>query len=327
MQLSVATEYWRNARPVVVSRGRYEGSDLVVVEVSGEAVAGRGECCPLSHYGQSPAASTAELHAIAHHLSAGLSRRDLLDVLPPGPARNGLDCALWDYEARAQGQSAWTLAGIAKPAQVATAMTLMMASPQEMAAAAAEHSEFANLKLKLGRDGAAEALLAVRRARPDAALSIDANEAWTIDELEALYPVFEACQVVMVEQPLRADADDALRRTRSPVPLCADESFHSSVDLPRCAERYDYVNIKLDKCGGLTEALRILDLAPAHGLKTMVGCMFATSLAIAPALLAAARADYADLDAPLHLASDRPDAFAIRQGAYDLATSSLWGEP
>jgi L-alanine-DL-glutamate epimerase-like enolase superfamily enzyme len=324
VKVTVAVEQVTMARPVAVSRGAYAHADLVVVTLSDDGLTGRGECSPIAHYGWSAAQTVAEIEALSAELPR-LSRQALQHRLPPGPTRNAIDCALWDLEAKRAGVSVWELAGIAPPDRQPTAMTLVMSDAADMARQAAKHAAFSTLKLKLGAEGAAEAIRAVRAARPDARLSIDANEGWSMAHMEALYPLFVEAGVAMVEQPLPAHGDAGLAATDAPVPLCADESFHHLGDLARVAGLYDYVNIKLDKCGGLTEALAILESAPAHGLKCMVGCMFATSLAVAPALLVAAGCDFVDLDGPLHLSSDRRDAFALANGAYLTQSSALWG--
>jgi L-alanine-DL-glutamate epimerase-like enolase superfamily enzyme len=311
-------------RPIVVSRGSYPDHEIVVVEVAdSEGRVGVGECCPIAHYGESGAKVCADLAALS--LPDSLSREHLLDLLPPGPARNGLDCALWDLEAKRTGSSVWRLAGIAAPERQATALTLMMAPPEDMAAQARDAAGFHTLKLKLGPDDPGRAIAAVRQARPDATLAVDANEGWTMPQLRSLLPVLRSHGVVMVEQPLPASDDTELDRDDFSVALCADESFHSSADLARVARGYAYVNIKLDKCGGLTEALRIVEACRNHSLKAMVGCMFATSLATAPALVVAARCDFADLDGALLIANDRPGALALDGDAYVPKSSSLWG--
>lgn len=312
-------------RPIVVSRGSYADHEIVVVEViDSDGIRGVGECCPIAHYDQSGAKVVAALDSISGDVGS-LTRAGLLDILPPGPARNGLDCALWDLEAKREGISVWQLAGITPPASQPTAITLMMASPDDMAAQAVEASAFGTLKLKLGRNMPAEAIIAVRRARPDALLAIDANEGWSLDELIALEPAMKSAGIFMVEQPLKAGSDHDLKREAINLDVCADESFHSSSDMADVSARYEFINIKLDKCGGLTEAIRILDRAPDYGLKSMVGCMFGTSLANAPALVVASRCDFADLDGPLLIIEEREGGALMCDGAYLPTTSSLWG--
>lgn len=315
------------ARAVSVSRGTYPDHEVVIVTLVDDGVTGRGECCALAHYGLSASQTVAELEATAPKLSARTTREDLLELLPSGPARNGLDCALWDLECKRRGVSAWALAGVEQPRNVDTAATIVLASPEDMAAQAQRWAAHGTLKLKLGGENAAQCIRAVRFARPDACLTIDANEAWRPQAFEALWPVLKEAGVALIEQPLRVDEDTAMPRKGAPAPICADESFHNLRDLERMQGLYDYINIKLDKCGGLTEALRIIHAAPRYGVRCMVGCMFATSLAIAPALIVASLCDFADLDGPLHLESDRPGAYRIAGGAYDTCSSHLWGQP
>jgi L-alanine-DL-glutamate epimerase-like enolase superfamily enzyme len=312
-------------RAITVSRGSYDTAEIVVAKIKDGAFEGRGECCPIAHYGWSADEVLLEIEAFAGSCSA-LSRAGLLASMPAGPARNAIDCALWDLETARSGRSAWELAGLVPPDRQATAMTIVLASPEDMAEQARAFADFQLLKLKLNADEPAEAIRMVRAARPDAILTVDANEGWSVAELEALYRVFEDERVALVEQPLPAGSDEELERSTCPVPICADESFHSTADLEAAARKYQYVNIKLDKCGGLTEALRIVEMAPGYGLRCMVGCMFATSLAIAPALLIAGRCDFADLDGPLHLREDRGlDGFRIQNGEYLTGSSRIWG--
>lgn len=325
MLVEAHVESVRMGRPVSVSRGSYAEHDIVVVTLTEGSRRGRGECCAIAHFGLSAAETVAEIMAVASRLDSNTTRADLLTLLPPGPARNGLDCALWDLEAARTGRSAWSLAGLQPPDRVATAMTLSLGSPADMAAQARSRAAFSTLKLKLGREDPVACVRAVREARPDARLTVDANEAWSSALLHDLLPAFAALEVAMVEQPVRAGEDGALEALKGHVPLCADESFHAAPDLARIASAYDWVNIKLDKCGGLTAALDIIEQAPRYGLQCMVGCMFATSLAIAPALIAASRCAIADLDAPLHFASDRKDGYQIETGEYLVSSSTLWG--
>lgn len=325
MKIETRIERVRMARPVAVSRGSYPEHDVVVVTLSDGSFRGRGECCAIAHFGLSAEQTVSDIDAASGWIDHGTTREDLLSLLPAGPARNGLDCAMWDLEAARAKQSVWALAGMAEPERAPTAVTILLDSPEDMAAQAVARSAFATLKLKLGGADAEASVRAVRAARPDARLTIDANEAWTTDQLRALLPVFAELGVALVEQPVPAALDGALDSLRGIVPLCADESFHTIDDLEHVAQRYDWVNIKLDKCGGLTAALAIIDAAPAHGLSCMVGCMFATSLAIAPAMIAASRCTVADLDGPLHLATDRDDPFRLENGAYVVDSSSIWG--
>ncbi len=315
------------SRPVTVSRGAYGDHDIIVVTVTDAGYVGRGECCALAHYGLSAKQTIAEIEGAAKALPAQSTREDLLALLPPGPARNGIDCAMWDLESKRKGKSVWALAELTQPARVDTAVTVVLSTPEDMAEQALRWSAHSTLKLKLGGNDAAACLRAVRAARPDAHLAVDANEAWRPEQFMALWPVLEETGVMLIEQPLRSGEDISMPRQGAPAPICADESFHSLRDLELVKGRYDYINIKLDKCGGLTEALRIVEAAPRYGLRCMVGCMFATSLAIAPALVVASVCDFADLDGPLHITNDRAGGFRVTSGAYETNSSQLWGRP
>ncbi len=255
-----------------------------------------------------------------------LGRKELADRLPAGAARNALDCALWDLEAKKADQSAAALAGLPPLHPVHTAFTISLGSPELMASQAqAARTTYSLLKLKLGGAGDPERLSAVREVAPDARLIVDANEAWRPDNLELLLDAAAAAGVELVEQPLPADNDDLLERITRPVPVCADESVHDRASLDRNLGRYDAVNIKLDKTGGLSEALLVAERARAHGLKIMVGSMVATSLAMAPAVLVAQDADWVDLDGPLLLARDREPGLTYASGMILPPLPELWG--
>jgi L-alanine-DL-glutamate epimerase-like enolase superfamily enzyme len=256
----------------------------------------------------------------------GLDRADLQALLPAGAARNALDCALWDLEAKRLGTSAAALEGLAPLRAVETAFTISLASPEEMAARARDAASYPLLKLKLGGDGDEERLAAVREeAVPNARLIADANEAWRASNLERLLESAKAARVELIEQPLPTGDDAALEHLARAVPVCADESVHDRTSLATIAKRYDAVNIKLDKAGGLTEALATAAEARRLGLKIMVGCMVATSLAMAPALLLAQDADFVDLDGPLLLERDRVPGLAYSSGTVMPAPTALWG--
>ena len=245
--------------------------------------------------------------------------------MPAGAARNAIDCALWDFEAKTSGRRVHELAGLSAPAPVTTCFTISLGTPDEMAAKARAAAHRPLLKLKLGGSGDAERVAAVRAAVPQARLVADANEAWTIDQLPALMQACRRARIELVEQPLPAGQDDALATLERLVPLCADESVHTAADLPRLARLYDAVNIKLDKTGGLTEALAMSAAAQAAGLKIMMGCMVGTSLGMAPALLLAQRAAWVDLDGPLLLASDREHGLRYDGGTVFPPEAALWG--
>jgi L-alanine-DL-glutamate epimerase-like enolase superfamily enzyme len=304
-KLGVRIERFPITGGFTISRGSKHEAVVVVAEISDGVHAGRGECVPYGRYGETAEGVVAAIEACAGAVAHGLSRADLQSLLPPGAARNALDCALWDLEAKRSGRRAAELAGLPQLHPVTTAFTLSLGSPEAMAAKAREASFYPLLKLKLGGDGDKERLRAVREAAPGARLIADANEAWQPHDVESLLAAAAAEGVELVEQPLPAGRDDVLAAIERPVSVCADESVHDSASLDGLVGRYDAVNIKLDKAGGLTEALRTAERARALGLKIMVGSMVATSLAIAPALLLAQEAEWVDLDGPLLLASDR----------------------
>lgn len=315
------TEVWPLADAFVISRGAKTEARVVVATVSDGRLTGRGECVPYSRYDETVDGVAA---AIAACVVAG-SRFVLHASLPHGAARNAIDCALWDLEAKRAGRPAASLAGMPDLQPVLTCYTLSLGKPESMAAKAAAVPHLKLLKLKLGGDGDDARMAAVRQARPDARLVADANEAWTPDMLEPFLAVAGAAGIELIEQPLPAGADAALASIARLVPICADESVHTSADLVGLRDRYDAVNIKLDKAGGLTEALAMSRMARSLGFRIMAGSMVGTSLAAAPALLLAQDADWADLDGPLLLARDRAHGLAIRDGVIAPPQPALWG--
>jgi L-alanine-DL-glutamate epimerase-like enolase superfamily enzyme len=323
--LSVAVERWPISGGFTISRGVKHEAVVVVATISDGAYSGCGECVPYGHYGESVEAVVAAIEACAKRVADGLSRTELLELLPPGAARNALDCAIWDFEAKRAGRSVAELVGLGTPKPVLTAFTLSLGPPEAMAERAREASAYPLLKLKLGGDGDAMRLAAVRAAAPNARLIADANEAWRPEALEHLLEAAASAGVELIEQPLPASDDEVLQRVAHRVPICADESVHDRASLERIAARYDAVNIKLDKAGGLTEALAVKASARALGLKVMVGSMVGTSLAMAPALLLAQDADFVDLDGPLLLARDRVPGLIYEGGMVLPPTSELWG--
>jgi L-Ala-D/L-Glu epimerase len=286
---------------------------------------GRGECVPYPRYGETPAVSAAALEGLQDAVARGLDRVALQAALPAGAARNALDCALIDLEAKRSGQRAWVLLGRGEPRPCTTAYTISLGAPEtmEQAAAAAAHRPL--LKVKLGGEGDPERIVAVRRAVPKAELIVDANESWTGSNLERNLDACAAAGVTLVEQPLPAGQDGLLARIRRPIPVCADESVHDRKSLDGLRERYDAVNIKLDKTGGLTEALAMADSARALGFGIMVGCMVATSLSMAPAMLLTPLARVVDLDGPLLLARDRDHALRYDGSLIYPPEAALWG--
>ena len=315
-----------------ISRGSKQEAAVVVVELlgvtsDGREIRGLGECVPYGRYGETVDGVAAAIEAQAKAVTAGMDRRALQSALPAGAARNALDCAFWDLECKALAQPAWRLAGQPEPGPVTTAFTLSLAAPAEMGRAAREAAAMPLLKLKLG-GGDAEDVERVRQVRlnaPNSRLIVDANEGWTIEQLAVLAPELAVLGVKLIEQPLPAGQDAALARFASPVPLGADESCHGIDGLADLRSRYSVVNIKLDKTGGLTEALRLKAAAQAAGFGVMVGCMVATSLSMAPAFLLAQGADFVDLDGPLLLARDREPGIAYDGAWMAEPPSALWG--
>ena len=325
-ELSVSVERWPIRGGFTISRGSKHEAVVVVATIHEGAYHARGECVPYARYGESVASVVQAIEACRPAIVQGLDRADLQALLPAGAARNALDCALWDLEAKRLGTSAAALEGLAPLRAVETAFTISLASPEEMAARARDAASYPLLKLKLGGDGDEERLAAVREeAVPNARLIADANEAWRASNLERLLESAKAARVELIEQPLPTGDDAALEHLARAVPVCADESAHDRTSLATIAKRYDAVNIKLDKAGGLTEALATAAEARRLGLKVMVGCMVATSLAMAPALLLAQDADFVDLDGPLLLERDRVPGLAYSSGTVMPAPTALWG--
>ncbi len=325
VNLTVRRERWPIAGTFAISRGSKTEAEVVVAELFEADRRGRGECVPYGRYGETVEDVIAALEAQAARLAAGLTRDILLQAMRPGAARNALDCALWDLEAKRRGISAFALAGIAAPHPVTTAYTISLDEPARMADAAARARARPLIKVKLGGDGDGARIAAVRRAAPDAQLIVDANEGWRADTLAENFSACHAAGVTMIEQPLPAGADDALARIKAPMTLCADESVHGLESLGALAGKYGMVNIKLDKAGGLTAALALADAARAQGFAIMVGSMVGTSLAMAPALVLAQRAAIVDLDGPLLLARDRPHGLRYDGSVVHPPERELWG--
>lgn len=330
LRLDAAAETWPIAGSFTISRGsRTEAHVVVATLTDGQGRIGRGECVPYARYGESVAGVLAEITGLTEAIAAGLTRQDLQTRLPPGAARNALDCAFWDLAARQTGRRAWELAGVVMPESVTTAYTLSLGDPDSMAAAARAAAGRPLLKVKLGGDGDAARIAAVRAAAPDCVLIVDANEAWRAESLAENLAACRAARVALIEQPLPAGADAALRAVGpadlAGMVICADESAHASAGLAALTDRYGAINIKLDKTGGLTEALAVRAAARDLGLRVMVGCMLATSLAMAPGLVLAADADYVDLDGPLLLAQDRVPGLVFTGSQIAPPPLGVWG--
>ena len=326
MELSVRIERWPLAGAFTISRGTKTEAVVVAVEFGDGTHRGRGECVPYARYGETPDGVVAAIEAIRPALRGGLDRVGLQDALAAGAARNALDCACWDLNAKQTGRRVHELAGLAVPKPRITAYTLSLAAPAAMAEAAERAALRPLLKVKLGGgDDDGRRIAAVRRAAPQAELIVDANEGWNEDNLAQNLAACAEAGVTLIEQPLPDGRDAALARIKRPIPVCADESVHDRASLDALAGKYDAINIKLDKAGGLTEALALAAAAERRGFAVMVGCMVATSLAMAPAMLVAQRASVVDLDGPLLLAKDRPDGLRYVGSLAYPPEPALWG--
>ncbi len=317
----VSEDRFALAEVFTIARGSRSHADVLSVEISRADARGRGECVPYARYGESIASVRAQIEG----LDAGISRAALQTALLAGAARNAVDCALWDWEAKRAGRAVWDLAGLGPPQPVITAFTLSLDTPERMEAAARRHAQRPLLKIKLGTPDDMPRLEAVRRGAPDTRIIIDANEGWSTEVYAELAPHLLDLGVAMVEQPLPAGADDMLAEIARPLPVCADESCHDCASLPALKGKYDMVNIKLDKTGGLTEAFALRAAARAAGFQVMVGCMVGSSLAMAPAVLVAQGAEIVDLDGPLLLAEDRAPALHYDAEGVHPPLPALWG--
>ncbi|MBV1698414.1 MAG: dipeptide epimerase [Hyphomicrobiales bacterium] len=325
MELSVRIERWPLAGAFTISRGSKTEAVVVVAELSDGIHRGRGESVPYARYGETPDGIVAAIEAMRPALRQGLDRAALQHAMPAGAARNALDCAYWDVNAKQKGCRAYDLAGIAGPVPVVTAYTISLAGAAQMAAEAEQAAWRPLLKIKLGAGDDAVRIAAVRRAAPKAELIVDANEGWQADGLQRNLAACADAGVTLIEQPLPQANDDCLARIKRPIPVCADESLHDRATLDALAGKYDAVNIKLDKAGGLTEALALAAEAERRGFRIMVGSMVATSLAVAPAILVAQRARVVDLDGPLLLARDRTDGLRYEGSVVYPSEPALWG--
>jgi L-Ala-D/L-Glu epimerase len=324
--LEVSVERFPIAGRFTIARGSRTEAVVVTATIRDGAARGWGECVPYARYGETPEGVVAALESLRPALEAGLDREALGEAMAPGAARNALDCALWDLDAKRSGVPAYLSAGLDRLRPATTAYTISLDAPEAMARAAAAASHRPLLKIKLGApDGDVDRIRAVRAAAPDATLLADANEGWTEADLTRYFEACAEAGFALVEQPLPADRDEALRGRPRPVPLCADESLHDRAGLDRLVGLYDAVNIKLDKAGGLTEALALAAAAEERGLALMVGCMVGTSLAMAPATLLAARARFVDLDGPLLLARDRENGLVYDGSTVQPPSPALWG--
>jgi L-alanine-DL-glutamate epimerase-like enolase superfamily enzyme len=325
MKLTSTDERWPIAGSFTISRGSKTEAHVVKVTLRDGAHEGHGECVPYPRYEETVAQVLEALETARPSIEAGFTHADVASLLAPHAARNALDCALWDLEAKQAGQPAWKLAGLPEPRPAVTAYTLSLDTPEAMGEAAAKAASRPLLKLKLGREGDAERLKHIRRNAPNSRLIIDANEGWTPDNLAQMLAACADVGVELVEQPLPAGNDEALRHIRRPIAVCADESAHDRDGLDQLVGKYDAINIKLDKTGGLTEAIALARASEARGLKIMVGCMLATSLGMAPAFLLSPLADFIDLDGPLLLKKDRDPGIRFEGSLMYPPPRELWG--
>ncbi|ABA77916.1 dipeptide epimerase [Rhodobacter sphaeroides] len=319
--ITVTPESFRLAEVFTISRGSRTESRVLTVTVTREGLSGRGECVPYARYGET-------LESVADQIATlpeNLTRADLQTLLPAGAARNAVDCALWDLEAKDSGKRVWQLLGLPAPQPQVTAFTLSLDAPEKMRAAAARNAHRPLLKIKLGTPDDMARLEAVRAGAPATRIIVDANEGWTADIYTELAPHLLRLGVALVEQPLPAGQDELLAEIARPLPVCADEACHDRHSLPALKGKYDVVNIKLDKTGGLTEALALREAALAEGYGLMVGCMVGSSLAMAPATLVAQGAAYVDLDGPLLLAEDREQPLVFDEAGIHPPSAELWG--
>lgn len=321
LHITARLENWSLAQPFVISRGAKNEAVVVVAEASDGRVNGYGECVPYGRYGETAADILAQIAS-----QTDIENRDgLLEAMPAGAARNAIDCALWDFEAKRSGTRVFEILRLGTPTAVETFYTLSLGAPEDMAKQAEAARPLRLLKLKLGGESDIRRMEMVRRARPDARLIADANEAWSKEHVQARLNAAADLGFELIEQPLPSEDDELLAQIRHAVPVCADESLRTSCDLDGIKQKYDAVNIKLDKAGGLTAALRLARAARAQGLKIMIGSMVGTSLSMAPALHLAPLADWVDLDSPLLLAKDRTHGLVVCDGLIEPSSARLWG--
>lgn len=321
MEIKVERDVFRLAEVFTISRGSRSEAKVLTIRIQDGSYAGRGECLAYARYGWTEENITEQVMG----LPTAFTREELQGLLPAGTARNAVDAALWDIEAKRAGKRVWELAGLSAPGPQVTAFTLSLAEPEKMQVAAAKNAYRPLLKIKLGTADDMARLEAVRRGAPNSKIIVDANEGWTADIYSDLAPHLLRLGVALVEQPLPAGSDDMLAEIERPLPVCADESCHDRSSLPGLKGKYDFANIKLDKTGGLTEALALKNAAIAQGYGIMVGCMLGSSLAMAPAVLVAQGVDFVDLDGPLLLAEDRDHALKFDEAGVYPPSAALWG--
>jgi L-Ala-D/L-Glu epimerase / N-acetyl-D-glutamate racemase len=324
-KLRIERRVWALREPFVTSRGAETDCPVIVAHLEEGGSTGRGEAVGVDYHGETLDSLTAQVEAVRSQVEGGSGRRDLLSLLPPGGARNALDAALWDLEAKQSGRSAWDLAGVGAPRPIATTVTIGIRSLEGYEARARSLTNHPWIKVKVSADNPVDAVAAVRRGAPSARLVVDANQAWGVDLLRSVAPRLADLRVDLLEQPVSIEDGEALGGLDLPIPVCADEAANTVDDLPGLVESYEFVNIKLDKSGGLTAGLELAHAARAAGLRLMVGCMVGGSLAMAPAMVLAQLCEVADLDGPLLQADDWPDGIEYRDGVMTPPSPRLWG--
>jgi len=325
VKISAHIEEWELASPFRIAGNEWRTTRSVVAQLSSDGAMGRGEAQGVYYLDETAESMLEQVFSVADQLSRGITREELLEVLPAGGARNAIDCALWDLEAKLSGRSIWQLTGIS-PEPVTTVFTIGLEdTPEKMAANAKAAGEYPVLKIKLDSDRPVARLAAIREARPDAKIVVDANQGWSIELLGDVLPQCAELGISMIEQPLARGHDSALEDFESPITLAADESCLDTSELDVASRRYSMINIKLDKTGGLTEALRLAHAAKEKGCQLMVGNMVGTSLSMAPSFVVAQLCDFVDIDGPLLLKNDHPGGLVYRSGSVDVFDSVFWG--
>jgi len=326
VKLTVRKKSWPLREPFVIARATYTTSDVIIVELQEGQFVGRGEAAGVDYHGETPDSMIAQLEAVRGRIEAGITRAELLQLLPIGGARNAVDAALWDLEAKRTGRRVWDLAGVGNAREVASAVTIGIRSIEGYEKAARELAQYRWLKVKVNGERPLECVAAVRRGAPDSRLIVDANQAWDVATLYELGPELARLRVDLLEQPVPVGGDEDLVAGRSPIPVCADEAIDTIADLERLKSRYEFVNIKLDKTGGLTAALELAHAARAVGMRLMVGCMVTGSVGMAPGMVLAQLCEVVDLDGPLLQAEDWPNPIRYdRTGVMSWPEPQIWG--
>ncbi len=325
LQLSVAHDILPLKEPFKISRGAKTEANVIVIILASGANEGKGEAVPYAHYGETIQSVMAEIENLRATIENGITHAQVQDLLPAGAARNALDCALWDLAAKSNGTTVAEMIGVDHPKGLETAVTIGIDTADKMAAKASLYRDYPLLKVKLDQNDIRAKVTAIRKAAPKPRIIIDPNESWTMQELTELDDFFVAQKIDLLEQPLPVDADAGLMAYKGKTPICADESCHTRADLEGLQGKYQVVNIKLDKSGGLSEAIKLKQTAQGMGFDIMVGCMVASSLAMAPAMLLASGADFIDLDGPIWLSTDRPHGLQINKGVITELPKGLWG--